>query len=350
MYGANTMYPLLRKALFTADPETAHGLALESLRLGHTLGVTRLLCRTEEQPVEVMGLSFPNPVGLAAGMDKNGDYIDALGSLGFGFIEVGTVTPRPQSGNPKPRLFRIEKAQAMINRLGFNNKGVDHLVRRLQNRAYKGVLGVNIGKNFDTSAANAAADYLFCLERVYPYADYVTVNISSPNTKGLRDLQTPDRLGELLQALGGKRDELAAASSRRVPLVVKIAPDLEEKQVTVIAETVAASGFDGIVATNTTVSREAVAGLPHAGEEGGLSGAPVREPANLVLASLHRVLPPGIALIGTGGITRGPDAAEKIRLGADLVQFYTGFVYRGPELIGECLRSIAELKPDRRRA
>lgn len=344
------MYPLLRKALFTADPETAHGLALESLRLGHTLGATRLLCRTVEQPVEVMGLSFPNPVGLAAGMDKNGDYIDALGSLGFGFIEVGTVTPRPQPGNPKPRLFRLEKARALINRLGFNNKGVDHLVRRVRNRTYKGVLGVNIGKNFDTPGDDAAADYLLCLERVYPHADYVAVNISSPNTKGLRDLQAPHRLGELLRILGAKRDELAATSSRRVPLVVKIAPDLEEKQITAIAETVAASGFDGVIATNTTVSREAVAGLPHAGEEGGLSGAPVREPANHVLASLHGLLPSAIALIGTGGITSGPDAAEKIRLGADLVQFYTGFVYRGPELIGECLRSIAALQPDRSRA
>lgn len=342
------MYSLIRKALFTADPETAHGLALEGLRLGHALGATHLLCSSAAQPVEVMGLHFPNPVGLAAGMDKNGDYIDALGSLGFGFVEVGTVTPRPQPGNPKPRVFRIEKAQAMINRLGFNNKGVDHLVRQVQKTTYKGVLGINIGKNFDTPVENAAADYLECLEKVYPHAGYVTVNISSPNTKGLRDLQGAEQLNGLLQALGGKRDELAAAGAGRVPLVVKIAPDLDDAEIGEIAEIVAANRFDGIIATNTTVSRETVAGLPFAGEKGGLSGAPVRDKANHVLACLREALAPGIALIGTGGITRGRDAAEKIRLGADLVQFYTGFVYRGPELIGECLRSIAELKHGQR--
>lgn len=334
------MYSLLRKALFIADPETAHGLALEGLRLGYGVGATTFLCKTISQPVTVMGLEFPNPVGMAAGMDKNGDYIDALGSVGFGFIEVGTVTPRPQAGNPKPRVFRIEKANAMINRLGFNNKGVDHLVRQVQKRKFSGILGINIGKNFDTPNDKAADDYLLCLEKVYPYADYITINISSPNTKGLRDLQDAEQLDALLGKLNNRRDELAEEYGIRVPLVVKVAPDLEDEQIPSIAEVVVRNEFDGVIATNTTISRDAVKGLRHAGEQGGLSGAPVKEKANHVLAAFRSALPAGVALIGTGGITHGEDAAEKMQLGADLVQFYTGFVYKGPDLVTDCLRAI----------
>jgi dihydroorotate dehydrogenase len=335
------MYSLLRKALFITDPETAHGLALEGLRLGHGVGATHLLCKASSLPVTVMGLQFPNPVGLAAGMDKNGDYIDALGSVGFGFIEVGTVTPRPQPGNPKPRVFRIEKASAMINRLGFNNKGVDHLVRQAQKRKFSGILGINIGKNFDTPNENAADDYLVCLEKVYPHADYITVNISSPNTKGLRDLQDEEQLDKLLGKLNTRRLELADEHQKRVPLVVKVAPDLEDQQIPGIANAVVTNQFDGLIATNTTISRDAVKGLRHASEQGGLSGAPLRQQANHVLAAFRDVLPAEVALIGTGGITDGEDAAEKIRLGADLVQFYTGFVYKGPDLVTDCLRAIA---------
>jgi len=334
------MYSLVRRALFVADPETAHGLALEGLRLGHGVGATSLLYSTVRQPVTVMGLEFPNPVGMAAGMDKNGDYVDALGGVGFGFIEVGTVTPSPQPGNPKPRVFRLEKATAMINRLGFNNKGVDHLVRQVKKRKFSGILGINIGKNFDTPNEKAADDYLVCLEKVYACADYITINISSPNTQGLRDLQDAEQLDSLLAALNSKRLELADESQKRVPLVVKVAPDLDDEQIPAMAEAVVRNEFDGLIATNTTISRDAVKGMRHADEQGGLSGAPVKDKANHVLAAFRAALPSGIALIGTGGITRGEDAAEKIRLGADLVQFYTGFVYKGPDLVTDCLKAI----------
>ncbi|MCH8177939.1 MAG: quinone-dependent dihydroorotate dehydrogenase [Proteobacteria bacterium] len=335
------MYSLIRKALFLTDPETAHSLALEGLRLGHVVGATDLLCKPERQPVTVMGLHFPNPVGMAAGMDKNGDYIDALGSVGFGFIEVGTVTPRPQAGNPRPRVFRLEKARAMINRLGFNNKGVDHLVRQAEKRKFKGILGINISKNSDTPHAKAAEDYLICLEKVYPHADYITINISSPNTRGLRDLQGAEQLDTLLAAINARRQQLTQEHGSRVPLVVKVAPDLDDQQITEIAKVVAANEIDGLIATNTTVSRDAVKGLRHADEQGGLSGAPVKDKANHVLAAFRIALPAEIALIGTGGIICGEDAAEKIRLGADLVQFYTGFVYRGPDLVGDCIKAIS---------
>lgn len=335
------MYSLIRKALFVTDPETAHLLALESLRLGYAAGVTSLLCRTKNQPVTVMGLQFPNPVGMAAGMDKNGDYIDPLGSVGFGFIEIGTVTPRPQPGNPKPRVFRIEQADAMINRLGFNNKGVDHLVRQAGARKFKGILGINISRNFDTANEAAADDYLKCLEKVYPLADYITINISSPNTRGLRDLQGVKQLDVLLGKLNRRRRELAEQQHRQVPLVVKVAPDLEDRQITEIGEVVVNNEFDGLIATNTTINRDAVKGMRHASEQGGLSGAPVKDRANQVLAAFRAALPANIALIGTGGILNGEDATEKIHLGADLVQFYTGFVYRGPDLVNECVEAIA---------
>jgi dihydroorotate dehydrogenase len=334
------MYSLLRKALFIADPETAHGLALEGLKLGHGVGATGMLCKRISQPVTVMGLEFPNPVGMAAGMDKNGDYIDALGSIGFGFIEIGTITPRPQAGNPKPRVFRIEKAKAMINRLGFNNKGVDYLVNQASKHRFSGILGINIGKNFDTPNEKAADDYLVCLEKVYPYSDYITVNISSPNTKGLRDLQEAEQLNKLLGTLNNKRLDLANECQRRVPLVVKVAPDLDDDQIPGIAEAVVQNDFDGLIATNTTISRDAVKGMRHAEESGGLSGAPVRDKANHVLAAFRAALPDRVALIGTGGISSGEDAAEKVRLGADLVQFYTGFVYKGPDLVEDCVKAI----------
>ena len=334
-------YELARKALFTIDPETAHELSLEGLRLGHRLGATRLLCNTNSQPVTCMGLEFPNPVGMAPGMDKNGDYFEALGGLGFGFVEIGTVTPRPQPGNPKPRVFRLTGAQAMINRLGFNNKGVDHLVRKVKSHQFKGILGINIGKNFDTPIENAADDYLHCLEKVYPYADYITVNISSPNTKNLRDLQGEDELDGLLSSISERRSELAAEHGRRVPLAVKVAPDLEDDAVAVIAEVVSRHRMDAVIATNTTITRDGVEGLKHAEETGGLSGAPLKPKSDQVLAAFRALLPEEIALIGVGGITTGQDAVDKLELGADLVQFYTGMVYRGPELVSECLQAIA---------
>jgi len=335
------LYKLAQKALFSTDPETAHELTLESLRLGHNLGATRFLCKTAGQPVRCMGLEFPNPVGVAPGLDKNGDYFEALGDLGFGFVEIGTITPRPQPGNPRPRVFRLTQAQAMINRLGFNNKGVDHLVRRVKSHRFKGILGINIGKNFDTPIENASDDYLVCLDKVYPYADYITVNISSPNTKNLRDLQGKKELNHLLGLICERRSELSMQHGREVPLAVKVAPDLEPESLPEIAEAVTRHGLNAVIATNTTISREGVEGLKHADEEGGLSGAPLKKRSNQVLAAFRSLLPPEVALIGVGGITSGKDAVDKLELGADLVQFYTGMVYRGPELVGECLEAIA---------
>jgi dihydroorotate dehydrogenase len=336
------LYELARKALFATDPETAHDLTMEGLRLGHHLGATRLFRKAGSQPTRCMGLEFPNPVGVAPGLDKNGDYFEALGDLGFGFVEIGTVTPRPQPGNPKPRVFRLVQAQAMINRLGFNNKGVDHLVRRVRNHRFRGILGINIGKNFDTPIENAAGDYLHCLEKVYPYADYVTVNISSPNTKNLRDLQGEDKLDSLLGKISRRRSELADEHDRCVPLAVKVAPDLDDETIPVIAEVLSGHRMDAVIATNTTISRDGVEGMEYADEAGGLSGAPLKHRADRVLAALRAALPEQVALIGVGGITRGQDAVDKIELGADLVQFYTGLVYRGPELVDECLQAIAD--------
>jgi dihydroorotate dehydrogenase len=335
-------YDLARRVLFAADPETAHEMTLESLRLGHRLGATRLLCRVRSQPVRCMGLEFPNPVGVAPGLDKNGDYFEALGDLGFGFVEIGTITPRPQPGNPKPRVFRLPEAQAMINRLGFNNKGVDHLVGQVRKHRFQGILGINIGKNFDTPIERAAEDYLHCLEAVYAYADYITVNISSPNTENLRDLQGEEELDRLLGALQRRRGELAEEFDRRVPMAVKVAPDLDDGAIPVIAQVVEHHGMDAVIATNTTIGRDGVEGLEHAGETGGLSGAPLKEKADRVLAALRRELPDEIALIGVGGITCGQDAVDKLERGASLVQFYTGMVYRGPELVSECLQAIAD--------
>jgi len=335
------LYKLAQKALFAADPEVAHGLSMESLRLGHMLGATRFLCKVADQPVSCMGLEFPNPVGVAPGLDKNGDYFEALGDLGFGFVEIGTTTPRPQPGNPKPRIFRLPEASAMINRLGFNNKGVDHLVRQVRKHRFKGILGINIGKNFDTPIENAADDYLHCLEKVYPWADYITVNISSHNTKNLRDLQSEGELDNLLGKLRRLREELSNEHERYVPLAVKVAPDLEDDAIGVIAEVISRHRMDAVIATNTTTGREGVHGMKHAEEAGGLSGAPLKAKADKVLAAFRKALPDKVTLIGVGGITTGQDAVDKLNLGADLVQFYTGMVYRGPELVSECLQAIA---------
>lgn len=333
-------YRLAQKALFLADPETAQHLALEALKIGAATGAAHLIRNTQEWPVECMGLRFSNPVGLAAGLDKDGDYIDALGSLGFGFIEIGSVLPHPQSGNPKPRVFRIPEKRAVINRLGFNSKGVEHTVRQLERRRYNGILGVNLGKNRDTPVEQALDDYRYCMERIYPHADYITVNISSPNTEGLRELQHGEYLEGLLGGLCGERSALADRHGRCLPLMIKVAPDLEREQVAVMADAFARHRIDGVIATNTTTSRNGVENSRHGDEPGGLSGAPLKQPADEVLAWFHAALPQEITLVGLGGITRGADAADKVSLGASLVQFYTGMIYQGPDLISDCINAI----------
>jgi dihydroorotate dehydrogenase len=298
--------------------------------------------REREMPVEVMGLRFPNPVGLAAGLDKNGDHIDALGDLGFGFIEIGTVTPRPQPGNPKPRMFRLPKAQGIINRMGFNNGGLDALVANVEAAQYRGILGINIGKNFDTPIERANDDYLTCFTRVYPYASYVTVNISSPNTKNLRQLQQSSELERLLSALKDEQARLTVRHGRYVPLALKIAPDLESEQIIEIARLLIEYRFDGVIATNTTLARAGVEHLRHGNETGGLSGAPVRTKSTTVIRALATVLHGKVPIIGVGGIVEGEHAQEKIEAGASLVQIYSGMIYRGPALIGDCIRALRE--------
>jgi len=337
---ASMLYSLARSLLFSLPPETAHHLSLTGISLAERLGVLPLPPVMPGGPVSLMGLSFPNPVGLAAGLDKNGDHIDGLAALGFGFIEIGTVTPRPQPGNPRPRLFRLPQATAIINRMGFNNLGVDHLVSQVEKTRYRGILGINIGKNFDTPVEKAADDYLACLDRVYAHASYVTVNISSPNTQGLRSLQSGDALSGLLEPLKNRQQQLASQHGRHVPLVVKIAPDLTKENVEVIASQLRRFEIDGVIATNTTISREGVQGLPHADETGGLSGAPVRASSTRVLRELVQALDGALPVMGVGGITDGVSAAEKISAGADLVQIYTGFIYRGPALIHEAAQAI----------
>jgi len=332
--------------LFAMDPEVAHALTLSALQRAHDCALTRgMLHERQTLPATLMGLSLSNPVGLAAGLDKNGEHIDALGNLGFGFIEVGTVTPRPQPGNPKPRLFRLPRAQALINRLGFNNQGLDAFVANVQRSAWRrngGILGLNIGKNADTPIERATDDYLIGLSGVYLQADYVTVNISSPNTQNLRTLQGGDELTSLLQALQERRAELAQEHGRYVPMAVKIAPDLNDEQIDAIAEILPRFGVDGVIATNTTLQRDAVQGLPHATETGGLSGPPVHALSLRVIARLRQRLGRDIAIIGTGGIVSGHQAQEKIAAGADAVQLYTGLIYRGPALVGECVRALAD--------
>ncbi|MDI1302896.1 MAG: quinone-dependent dihydroorotate dehydrogenase [bacterium] len=338
------LYPLARHLLFCLPAEASHNLSLAGISLAERLGLTALLPAIPESPVSLMGLRFPNPVGLAAGLDKNGDHINGLAALGFGFIEIGTVTPRPQPGNPRPRLFRLPQATAIINRMGFNNLGVDHLVGQVERCRYRGVLGINIGKNFDTPVEKAADDYLICLDRVYAHASYVTVNISSPNTQGLRSLQSGDALSALLEQLKTRQSQLATRHGRYVPLVVKIAPDLEPSDVVMMAGQLRRFEIDGVIATNTTLSRQGVEGLPHANEAGGLSGLPVRESSTRVVRELVVALEGKLPVIGVGGITDGASAVEKIGNGAQLVQLYTGFIYRGPALIREAAAGIAALK------
>ena len=339
------MYSLLRSALFCLDAEVSHELSLDMLGAAERLGLLKPLSKPPiAMPTEVMGLTFANPVGLAAGLDKNGDYFTALGRLGFGFVEIGTVTPRPQPGNPKPRLFRLPQAQGIINRMGFNNKGVDHLVGRVEKSSYDGILGINIGKNFDTPVDNALDDYLICMQRVYPYADYITVNISSPNTPGLRDLQFGESLQQLLQGIKQEQKKLAEQHGRYVPVAVKIAPDMDAVAVEQVAEVLLATAMDGVIATNTTLDREQVKGLPHSQEAGGLSGAPVTVKSTQVIRQLATHLQGQIPIIGVGGIMCGMDAAEKIEAGAALVQIYSGFVYRGPALIADAVNAIGALK------
>lgn len=341
-------YPLARQALFAMDAEAAHEATLHALQKAYDCSLTRALMRDRAlAPTQLMGLSLLNPVGLAAGLDKNGAHIDAMGNLGFGFIEVGTVTPRAQSGNPKPRMFRIPQAQALINRLGFNNLGLDTFlenVQRSQFRKQGGILGLNIGKNADTPIERAADDYLIGLAGVYPHADYITVNISSPNTKNLRALQGEHELDQLLSQLAMRRTALADQHGKRVPLVVKIAPDLSQEEIDTIAEVLPRHGIDGVIATNTTLARSAVTGMKHAEETGGLSGAPLHARSLEVIGRLRSRLGKEFAIIGVGGIMNGQQAVEKIQAGANAVQLYTGLIYRGPALVGECVRTMRNSK------
>lgn len=335
-------YSLLRRLLFLLEPETAHVLGLRGLDLLLRTHLSGLLAGAPvADPLRCMGLEFPHAVGLAAGLDKDGEHIDALAALGFAFIEVGTVTPRAQPGNPRPRLFRLPQAQALINRMGFNNRGVDHLCERVRGARYRGVLGINIGKNKDTPLERAQDDYLYCLDRVYPLASYVTINLSSPNTPGLRDLQFGEPLQHLLEVLVRRRDQLADRHGKRVPLVLKVAPDLADADVDSIADTVRRAHIDGLIATNTTVTRSGVEGLEGAGESGGLSGAPLVHRADAVLARLASRLGGELPLIGAGGIVSAQAAAQRVRSGASLVQLYTGFVYHGPALITAAAAAIA---------
>ena len=335
------MYSLLRPLFFQLDAEKAHHAGLAALNTAHKFGLIPLIAPAHTgKSVEVMGIRFPNAVGLAAGLDKNGAYIDALAALGFGFIEIGTVTPRPQPGNPKPRLFRIPEAQAIINRMGFNNDGVEQLIRNVKNASYKGVLGINIGKNFDTPIERAAEDYLTCLTAVYPYASYVTVNISSPNTKNLRDLQSASALSDLLGKLKIEQTRLADVHGRYVPIALKIAPDLSDDQLADIAQQLKQHRFDAVIATNTTLSRRGVSKFAHGNETGGLSGAPIRLTATRIVTRLANMLAGEVPIIGVGGIMQGQHAQEKIKAGADLVQIYTGLIYRGPALIRECVQAL----------
>ena len=335
------MYGFARPLLFRLDAERAHGLALASLDAAHRAGLTTLLGQPAAPlPTEAFGLRFPNPVGLAAGLDKNGAHIDALFALGFGFVEVGTVTPKPQDGNPKPRMFRLPQHRALINRLGFNNQGVDALVANVGRAKRNGILGINIGKNKDTPNEDAADDYLFCMERVYPLADYITVNISSPNTAGLRELQEEQALRRLIGTLRDAQERLAAQHGRRVPVLVKVAPDLNDNDIAAAARVLSDLHVDGVVATNTTISRIGVQSDPQAEESGGLSGEPLMNKSTTVLRMLRTRLPDSIPLVGVGGIMSGADAVKKFAAGASLVQVYSGLIYRGPPLIGDCVEAV----------
>ena len=341
------LYPLIRKFFFTLDAETAHGIGMHGIAFLDATGLAGCLAKPLTPcPVEVMGLRFPNPVGLAAGLDKNGDHIDGLARLGFGFLEIGTITPRPQDGNPKPRLFRIPEAQGIINRMGFNNAGLDKLLENVRAAEFPkkgGILGINIGKNATTPIEHAADDYLICLNKVYNDASYIAVNISSPNTKNLRELQNDDALEDLLSQLKARQEQLANQHGKYVPMALKIAPDLDDAQITAIADALRRHRMDGVIATNTTLSREGVEGMPNASETGGLSGAPVFRKSTDVLKKLATALAGELPIIGVGGIMSGADAAEKVRAGASLVQFYSGFIYRGPDLVGEVAETLANV-------
>ncbi|MDO9282274.1 MAG: quinone-dependent dihydroorotate dehydrogenase [Methylotenera sp.] len=335
------IYSLASPLLFQFDAESVHDFTLKSLKTAERLGALKLypappVC----QPRQVMGITFPNAVGLAAGLDKNGAVIDGMAALGFGFIEIGTVTPRPQSGNPKPRLFRVKEAQGIVNRFGFNNLGVDNLIENVKAAQYKGVLGINIGKNFDTPNEKAVDDYLICMRKVYAYASYITVNISSPNTKNLRALQEKEALSDLLATLKAEQLKLAEQYGRYVPVALKIAPDLELAQVNEIADLLMIHKVDAVIATNTTLSRDAVKGMKNADETGGLSGAPVREKSTLVIGQLSRRLQGALPIIGVGGILSGADAVEKIAAGASLVQVYSGLIYKGPKLVHDICKTL----------
>lgn len=335
------VYSLLKPLLFKLDAEEAHDLTLKGLQKLEKTGVLRFLAvQSPAIPRQVMGLTFPNPVGLAAGLDKNAAVIDGMAALGFGFIEVGTVTPRPQPGNPKPRLFRLPEAQGIINRFGFNNLGVDQLVQNVKAAKFKGILGINIGKNFDTPNDRAAEDYLTCMRKVYSHASYITVNISSPNTKNLRALQEKEALGHLLATLKAEQNILSQVHGKYVPVTLKIAPDLTTEQVQEIAVLLMQHRIDGVIATNTTLSRTAVQGLPYADETGGLSGAPVKSGATQVIRTLAETLQGSVPIIGVGGILSGEDAKEKILAGASLVQLYSGLIYKGPQLVADCRRAL----------
>ena len=340
------MYGLARPFLFGLDAERAHGLGLKAMEAAYRSGLNPLLAsRPKPLVTKAFGLSFPNPVGCAAGLDKNGEHVDALLALGFGFVEVGTTTPRPQEGNPKPRMFRLPEHEAVINRLGFNNLGVDALVANVSRARRKhGLLGINIGKNKDTPNENAVDDYLFCLERVYPLADYVTVNISSPNTAGLRELQEEQQLRQLVGTLREAQEKLGAQHGKRVPMLVKIAPDLSDEDIDAAGRVLTDLEVDGVIATNTTVSRFGLEGTRHAEEAGGLSGAPLMGRATSVLRRLRTRLPESIPMIGVGGILSGADAATKTAAGATLVQLYTGLVYCGPALIKDCVDALRRRK------
>jgi len=335
------MYDILRPLLFKLDAETAHRATLYALGVAQRSGFSQWVAKPPaDLPTKVFGITFPNPVGLAAGLDKNAEHLDALDALGFGFIEVGTVTPKPQPGNDRPRLFRLPRHEAIINRMGFNNAGVDALVRNVRRSSYHGVLGINIGKNKDTPNEKAVSDYLLCLTRVYELASYVTVNISSPNTQGLRDLQEEATLRRFISVLREAQERLGSQHGRRKPMLLKIAPDLGEAELDAIAEVLLHTGIDGVVCSNTTIDHAAVADDPHGNEVGGLSGKPLFDRSTAVLAGMRRRLQGRVPLIGVGGILDGSDAAEKLEMGASLVQLYSGLIYRGPPLVAECVNEI----------
>jgi dihydroorotate dehydrogenase len=334
-------YSAIRKVLFKFDPEVIHELTIKGFKATGSTPLNNFYKqKVANKPVEVMGITFPNPVGLAAGLDKNGECINAFDAIGFGFVEIGTVTPKPQPGNEKPRIFRLPEANAIINRMGFNNKGVDYLVDQVVKAKFKGVLGINIGKNKDTPDENAKDDYIICMRKVYDHATYITINISSPNTPGLRSLQYGEALNELLSALKTEQKLLAEQHGKYVPLAVKIAPDLTEEEVLSIAECLVSNEIDGVIATNTTLARDGVETLEHGNEQGGLSGLPVKEKSTKVIGLLAKALDGKLPIIGVGGIASGQDAADKIAAGAKLVQVYTGFIYEGPDLVKDIVNSL----------